>query len=66
MGLYLFEFEIGVACHYDRWIKPMEGLNAGTFYTGRPPGNGPEFMPLDASLNQDVDCAVVATWLSAQ
>ena len=43
--------------YYDRWIKPMEGLNTGTVYAGRPPGNGPELMPWDASLNQDVDCA---------
>ena len=40
--------------YYDRWIKPMEGLNSGTVYAGRPPGNGPELMPWDASLNQDV------------
>ena len=43
--------------YYDRWIKPMEGLNAGTVYAGRPPGNGPELMPWGASLNQDVDYA---------
>ena len=36
----------------------MEGLNAGTVYAGRPPGNEPELMPWDAVLNQDVDCAV--------
>ena len=36
----------------------MEGLNYGAVYAGRPPGNGPEFKPWDASLNQDVDCAV--------
>ena len=29
----------------DVWIKPMEGLNAGTVYAGRPPGNVPELMP---------------------
>jgi len=40
--------------YYDRWIKPMEGLNSGAVYAGRPPGNGPELMPWDASLNQDV------------
>ena len=44
--------------YYDRWIKPMEGLYSGTVYAGRPPGNGPELTPWDASLNQDVDCAV--------
>jgi len=30
--------------YYGRWVKPMEGLNAGTGYAGRPPGNGPELM----------------------
>ena len=44
--------------YYERWIKPMEGLNAGTEYEGRPVGNSPELMPWDASLNQDVDCSV--------
>ena len=44
--------------YYDRWIKPMEGLNAGTVHAGRPPGNEPELMPWDASLNQGVGCAV--------
>jgi len=42
----------------DVWIKPMEGLNAGTVYAGRPPGNVPELMPWDAPLNQDMDCTV--------
>ena len=43
--------------YYGRWIKPMEGLNAGMVYAGWPPGNGPELMPWGASLNQDVNCA---------
>ena len=36
----------------------MEGLSSGTVYEGRPPGNGPQLMPWDASLNQDVNCAI--------
>jgi len=24
--------------YYDRWIKPMKGLSAGTVYAGRTPG----------------------------
>jgi len=49
---------IGGVTYYDRWIKPIEGLKAGTVYAGRPPGNGPELMPWGASLNRDADCAV--------
>ena len=44
--------------YHDRWIKPMEGLNAGTAYASRPPGSGLEPIPWDASLNKDVGCAV--------
>jgi hypothetical protein len=40
---------------YDRWIKPELGLNNHTLtFGGRPPGNSPELMPLDTSLNQDI------------
>ena len=47
-----------VVTYYDCWIKPMESLNAGTVCACRPPGNGPELMRWDASLNKDVDdCA---------
>jgi hypothetical protein len=40
---------------YDRWIKPELGLNNHiSSFGGRPPGNSPELMPLDTSLNQDI------------
>ena len=37
-----------------RWLLPMNGLQEGTPYYGRPVGNSPEFMPLDNSLNRDI------------
>jgi hypothetical protein len=40
---------------YNRWIKPELGLNNPiSTFGGRPPGNSPELMPLDTSLNQDI------------
>ena len=33
---------------------PMNGLQDGIPYDGRPVGNSPEFMPLDNSLNRDI------------
>jgi hypothetical protein len=39
------------------WFLPELDLNKGTCYAGRPVGNSPELMPLDASLNKDVDDA---------
>ncbi len=40
---------------YNRWIKPELGLiNHISKFGGRPPGNSPELMPLDTSLNQDI------------
>ena len=44
--------------YYEMWLKPLHGLNAGTDYADRPPGNSPELMPLDASLNNDVHTCV--------
>ena len=44
--------------YYSRWITPEFGLNAGTVYAGRPPGNSPELMPLDCRLNKDIDDCV--------
>ena len=44
--------------YYSLWIKPEAGLSAGTAYAGRPPGNSPELMPWDTSLNKDVDDCV--------
>ena len=38
-----------------RWILPELGINDGIgSFGGRPTGNSPEYMPWDASLNQDV------------
>ena len=39
---------------YKRWLIPQLGINAGTTYFGRPVGNRPEWMPLDNSLNNDI------------
>ena len=44
--------------YYEMWLKPLHGLNAGTDFADRPPGNSPELMPLDASLNNDVHTCV--------
>ena len=44
--------------YLKRWVLPVNGLNAGTVYEGRPIGNTPELMPLDCSLFKDVDDAV--------
>ena len=44
---------------YDRWLVPREGLNDQfARYKGRPVGNSPEMMPLDCSLNKDIDDGV--------
>ena len=41
---------------FHRWLLPMNGLQDGTPYAGRPcpVGNSPEFTPLDNSLNRDI------------
>ena len=44
---------------YDHWLLPVEGLNHGTDFTRKPVGNSPELMPLDCSLNKDLDDAVM-------
>ena len=36
------------------WLLPLNELQDGTPYTGRPVGNIPEFIPLDNSLNRDI------------
>ena len=36
------------------WLLPLNGLQDGTTYSGRPVGNIPEFMPLDNILNIDI------------
>ena len=57
--------------YYKRWIKPELGCNdhitfydeetktqlSSKRYKNRPVGNQPELMPLDASLNRDIDCS---------
>ena len=40
--------------YFHRWLLPMNGLQDGTPYAGRPVGNIPDFMPLDNSLNRDI------------
>ena len=40
--------------YLHRWFLPLNGLQDGTPYAGRPVGNSPEFMPLDNSLNRDI------------
>ena len=40
--------------YFHHWLLPMNGLQDGTPYSGRPVGNIPEFMPLDNSLNRDI------------
>ena len=57
--------------YYDRWITPEMKCNefisvydeekkvqlTSRRYKHRPVGNQPELMPLDASLNRDIDCS---------
>jgi hypothetical protein len=45
--------------YLKHWILPMEGLNDGTPFAGRPVGNSPEIMAWDCSLNKDVDDAFI-------
>ena len=40
--------------YYERWLIPQLGCNANTVFANRPVGNSPEFMPLDMSLNNDI------------
>jgi len=45
--------------YLKRWVLPKAGLNEGSaYYRNRPVGDSPELMPLDCSLNKDVDDAV--------
>ena len=37
-----------------RWLLPLNGLQYGIPYTGRPVDNIPKFVPLDNSLNCDI------------
>ena len=36
------------------WLLPMNGLQDGTPYAGKPVGNSLGFMPLDNSLNREI------------
>jgi hypothetical protein len=51
---------------FKKWLKPQNDINKGTIYHGRYVGNSPEFIPLDNSLNYDLQlshkyhCAVTA------
>ena len=40
--------------YFHCWFLPMNRLQNGTPYSGRPVGNTPKFMPLDNSLNRDI------------
>ena len=40
--------------YLHQWLFPLNGLQYGTPYDGRPVGNIPEFMSLDNSLNRDI------------
>ena len=40
--------------YLNRWLIPLNELQDGIPYAGRPVGNSPEFMPLDNSLNIDI------------
>ena len=42
---------------FDRWILPKIELNKGTRYEEEFVGNSPKFMPLDNSLNRDIQLA---------
>ena len=37
--------------YLHHWLLPLNGLQDGTPYAGRPVGNSPEFIPLDNSIN---------------
>ena len=40
--------------YLHRWLIPINVLQDGTPYSGRPVGNILKFMPLDNSLNRDI------------
>ena len=41
-------------CYLHRWCIPLNGMQDGNPYAGRPVGNIPKYMPLDNSLNCDM------------
>ena len=40
--------------YLHRWLLPLNILQDGTPYAGRPVGNSPKFMPLDNLLKRDI------------
>jgi hypothetical protein len=44
--------------YFKHWILPLEGLQHGTRYNESIPGDSPELMPLDETLNMDIDASV--------
>ena len=40
--------------YLPKWLIPLNGMQYGTPYAGRPVGNIPKLMPLDNSLNRDI------------
>ena len=40
--------------NFHHWLMPMNGLQDGTPYAGRPVGNSPKCMPLDNNHNRDI------------
>ena len=52
--------------YWDRWLTPQQRLNQGTVYAERPVGNSPELMPLDCSLNKDINDCVARHVLETQ
>ena len=40
--------------YLHRWLIPLDELQDGTPYAGRPVGNSPKFMSLDNLLNRDI------------
>ena len=44
--------------YYKQWLVPQLGCNEETVFKNRPVGNSPEFMPLDMSLNNDIQLSL--------
>ena len=51
---WMKETQYGNCSIFDRWLLPVNGLNEKTRYENKVVGNSPEFMPLDNSLNRDI------------
>ena len=41
--------------YLKHWLLPKLGLLAGTAYEHKLPGDSPELMPMDSTLNKDID-----------